>query len=72
MLDKIKLLIGQPIGVHFKNGLSVSGVLCNVNDDEIFLMEYLYQSKFIQKQYDFDLIQGIFIFPSCHDEQLLN
>ncbi len=70
MLDKIKLLIGQPIGVSFKNGLSVSGVLCNADEDEICLMEYLYQAKFIQKYYDYELIQGIYIFPSCEKEFL--
>ena len=71
MLDKIKLLIGQPIGVALKNGLSVSGVLCDADDDEICLMEYLYQAKFVQKYYDYDVIQGIYIFPS-HDEEMLN
>lgn len=70
MLDKIKLLIGQPIGVSFKNGLSVSGVLCNANEDEICLMEYLYQAKFVQKHYDYELIQGIYIYPSCDNEFL--
>ena len=71
MLDKIKLLIGQPIGVAFKNGLSVSGVLCDADEDEICLLEYLYQQKFVQKYYDYNLIQGIYIFPNC-DNDLLN
>lgn len=71
MLDKIKLLIGQPIGVSFKNGLSISGVLCEADEDEICLMEYLYQSKFVQKYYKYELIQGIYIFPS-RDIDLLN
>lgn len=46
MFEKIKYLIGKPIGVHFKNGLSVSGVLCDVSDEEISIIEYLYQEKF--------------------------
>jgi len=71
MLDKIKLLIGQPIGVALKSGLSVSGVLCDADEDEICLLEHLYQAKFVQKYYDYDLIQGIYIFPSC-DNDLLN
>ncbi|HWK23855.1 MAG TPA: hypothetical protein VNS08_12560 [Ureibacillus sp.] len=68
MLDKIKLLIGQPIGVAFKNGLSVSGVLCDADEDEICLLEYLYQAKFTQKYYNYNLIQGIYIFPSCKND----
>ncbi|MEL3961545.1 hypothetical protein MKZ01_09730 [Lysinibacillus endophyticus] len=70
MLDKIKLLIGQPIGVAFKNGLSVSGVLCDADENEICLMEYLYQAKFVQKYYNYEQIQGIYIFPSCENEFL--
>ncbi|MBB5148726.1 MULTISPECIES: hypothetical protein [Ureibacillus] len=70
MFEKIKYLIGQPIGVSFKNGLSVSGVLCSANEHEISLMEYLYQEKFIQRHYDFHMIQGIYMFPSCSDEYL--
>lgn len=70
MLEKIKYLIGKPIGVSFKNGLGVSGVLCDANEEEICLMEYMYQEKFIQKQYEFKSIQGIYIFPSCTDEYI--
>lgn len=70
MLDKIKLLIGQPIGVSFKSGLSVSGVLCEATEEEISLMEYMFQAKFIQKYYEIDTIQGIYVFPSCHSEYL--
>ncbi|RHW38409.1 hypothetical protein D1B33_05885 [Lysinibacillus yapensis] len=71
MLDKIKLLIGQPIGVALKNGLSVSGVLCKADEDEICLMEYLFQARFIQKYYTYEQIQGIYIFPSS-EKELLN
>ncbi|MFC5557874.1 hypothetical protein ACFPN4_01865 [Ureibacillus thermophilus] len=70
MFEKIKYLIGKPIGVHFKNGLSVSGVLCDVSDEEISIIEYLYQEKFIQRYYDVQMIQGIYMFPSCSDEYL--
>ena len=72
MQDRIKALIGQPIGVAFKNGLSISGVLCEATDDEIVLMEYVYQSKFRQKHYDLDLIDGIYMFPSYLNDKLLN
>lgn len=70
VLEKIKYLFGKPIGVSFKNGLAVSGVLCDANEEEICLMEYMYQEKFIQKQYDFKSIQGIYIFPSCTDKYI--
>lgn len=70
MIEKIKYLIGQPIGVSLKNGLSVSGVLCDANEHKISLMEYLYQEKFIQRQYDFQMIQGIYMFPSCTDDYI--
>jgi len=72
LLDKIKTLIGQPIGVAFKNGLSVSGVLSDATEDEIILMEYVYQSKFRQKQYDLELIEGIYLFPSYQKDPYLN
>ncbi|HWL26302.1 MAG TPA: hypothetical protein VNR38_21555 [Ureibacillus sp.] len=72
MLDRIKSLIGQPIGVAFKNGLSISGVLCDANEDEIVLLEYVYQSKFRQKVYDLDLIDGIYMFPNYSTNQILN
>jgi len=72
VLDRIKSLIGQPIGVAFKNGLSISGVLCDANEDEIVLLEYVYQSKFRQKVYDLDLIDGIYMFPNYSTNQILN
>lgn len=72
MNDRIKSLVGQPIGVAFKNGLSISGVLCEVTDEEIILMEYVYHSKFRQKHYDIDLIDGIYIFPSYLTDIHLN
>lgn len=70
MFEKIKYLIGKPIGVYLKNGLSVSGVLCDANEHEISIMEYLYQEKFVQRHYDFHMIQGIYMFPSCSDGYL--
>lgn len=70
MLEKIKFLIGQPIGVSLKNGLSVSGVLCDANEDEILLLEYMYQEKFIQNQYEYKSIKGIYMFPYCREEYI--
>lgn len=72
MIERIKSLVGQPIGVELKNGLCISGVLCDATDNEIYLMEYLYQAKFIQRQYDIDFIQGIYLFPPCAINENLN
>lgn len=72
MKEKIKSLIGQPIGLEFKNGLCICGVLCDATDDVICLMEYLYQAKFIQRQYEIELIQGIYLFPTCPENEILN
>lgn len=68
----MKDYIGQPIGVEFVNGISISGILCDVTDEKIVLMEYLYQAKFVQKEYDIEFIQGIYLFPSCQKKELLN
>lgn len=72
MKEKIKSLVGQPIGVEFKNGLCISGILCDATDDVIYLMEYLYQAKFVQRQYDLEYIQGIYLFPTCTIDEHLN
>lgn len=72
MKEKIKSLVGQPIGVEFKNGLCISGILCDATDDTICLMEYLYQAKFVQRHYELDFIQGIYLFPPCAIDDRLN
>lgn len=68
---KIGHLIGQPIGVSLINGQGTSGVLCGVSEGKLLVIEYLYQSQFALKQYDFHMIQDIHGFPSCPDQQLL-
>lgn len=62
---KLKYLINQPVGVSLKNGQGVSGILCSVTNDEIYLIEYLYQSQFATKHYPLHQIQDINPFPSC-------
>lgn len=70
--EKMKDYIGQPIGIELANGVSVSGILCDVTDDKLYVMEYLYQAKFVQKEYDLELIVGVYLFPSCRKKELLN
>ncbi len=61
----IYYLINQPVGVSLMNGQGVSGVLCDITGNEIYLLEYLYQSQFALKHYPFSLIQNIYPFPPC-------
>ncbi|MDM5188908.1 hypothetical protein QUF99_16755 [Bacillus sp. DX4.1] len=66
--QKVQYLIGQPVGVSLVNGQGTSGVLCNVYGGHIYLYEYLYQSQFAMKHYDFRKIQDIHAFPNCHSQ----
>ncbi len=59
-------LINQPVGVSLINGQGVSGILCDVTNNEIYLLEYLYHSQFATKHYSFSMIQDIHPFPPCH------
>ena len=66
---KINYLIGQPVGISFTNGQGTSGILCGISGGKLQVMEYLYQSQFALKQYDFYKIQDVNGFPSCHHQQ---
>jgi|GEM_PF-671471 len=66
---KLKSLINKPVGVSLRNGQGVSGVLCNVSNRGIYLLEYLYQTQFATKHYRFDQIQDINLFPKCRDQK---
>lgn len=65
---KINQLIGQPIGISFRNGQGTSGILCSASNGQLQVIEYLYQSQFALKQYDIYTIQDINGFPSCQNE----
>ncbi|ARK32298.1 hypothetical protein [Halalkalibacter krulwichiae] len=67
--QKVWQLMGQPIGVSFKNGQGTSGVLCDAYGGQIYVMEYLYQAQFALKHYDFHSIQDINPFPHCPPQQ---
>ncbi|CAM4271177.1 hypothetical protein BAMA_20790 [Bacillus manliponensis] len=67
--QKIRHLIGQPIGISLQNGQGTSGVLCGISDNKLLVIEYLYQTQFALKQYDFNMIQDIHGFPPCKNPQ---
>lgn len=69
--QKIRHLIGQPVGVSLSNGQGTSGILCGTSDGKLLVLEYLYQSQFALKQYDFFMIQDINGFPPCTNQQPL-
>lgn len=62
---KARSLLGWPVGVSLKNGQGVAGVLCQVQADEIFVLQYLYQAQFATFHYKFSEIQDIHGFPRC-------
>ncbi|PEJ50782.1 MULTISPECIES: hypothetical protein [unclassified Bacillus (in: firmicutes)] len=69
--QKIRYLIGQPVGVSLTNGQGTSGVLCGVSDSKVLIIEYMYQAQFALKQYDFYMIQDINGFPPCQSQHPL-
>ncbi|MEC0277075.1 hypothetical protein [Peribacillus frigoritolerans] len=69
--QKIRYLIGQPVGISLANGQGTSGVLCGTSGSKLLVIEYLYQEQFALKQYDFYMIQDINGFPPCHSQQPL-
>lgn len=69
--QKVRYLIGQPIGISLANGQGTSGVLCGTSGEKLLVIEYLYQTQFALKQYDFYMIQDINGFPPCQSPQPL-
>ncbi len=65
-------MIGNPVGVSLKNGKGTSGVLCDIKNDVLYLIEYMYQDKFAMKQYGFDKISDVMNFPPCPPESNKN
>ena len=64
-IKRVPYLIGRPIGISFMNGQGTSGFLCGVQNNQLFVYEYLYQAQFAMKHYDFRQIQDIHAFPNC-------
>lgn len=63
--DNLPYLMNQPVGVSLRNGQGVSGVLCDVSHNTVYLMEYMYQTQYATKHYPFNQIQNITPYPSC-------
>ena len=64
----IQSLINHPVGVSLRNGTGVSGILCKVTKDEIYLLEYLYHTQFATKHYLLSQIQDIIPYPRCSSQ----
>ncbi|MDF2923453.1 MAG: hypothetical protein K0R57_2367 [Paenibacillaceae bacterium] len=63
--EKAISLMGSPIGVSFMNGQGTSGVLCGLENGELFVMEYLYHAQFAMKHYPVSSIEDVHAFPAC-------
>jgi NurA-like 5'-3' nuclease len=68
-MDRLYRLIGQPVGISLRNGRGISGVLCDVRGNYIYVLEYLYAQQFATFKYRFDEIQNIYRFPSCRSRR---
>ncbi|MGO4886625.1 hypothetical protein ACJ2A9_02615 [Anaerobacillus sp. MEB173] len=62
---KIPYLMGQPVGVSFTDGTGTSGILCDADGGQIYVLEYLYHTQFALKHYDYKTIQDLLPFPPC-------
>ncbi|MFP3884820.1 hypothetical protein HPB58_06420 [Priestia filamentosa] len=69
--QKIRYLIGKPVGISLTNGQGTAGILCGTSGSKLLVIEYLYQAQFTLKQYDFYMIQDINGFPPCQNQQPL-
>lgn len=65
--NDLPYLINQPVGVSLTNGQGTSGILCDASNGIVYLLEYLYQTQFALKQYQFNQIQNITPFPPCNN-----
>ena len=65
IIHKAQSLIGRNVGISFTNGQGVSGVICGVRHNEIYVLQYLYQKQFATFHYPVSGIQDIHPFPPC-------
>lgn len=63
--QKARALIGRPAGISLKNGQGVSGVICSVDADQVYVLQYLYAFQFATFHYAFQDINDILPFPPC-------
>lgn len=63
--QKASMLIGKPVGISLANGQGVSGVLCSIENGEIFVLQYLYAFQFATFHYALQDVKDILPFPPC-------
>lgn len=59
---KAASMIGSPVGVSLVTGEGASGILCGLENGELFLMEY--NTQFAVKQYPLESVQDVNVFPA--------
>lgn len=62
----MQYLINQPVGVSLTDGTGVSGILCSITHQEIYLLEYLYHTQFALRRYPLIQIRDVLPFPPCN------
>lgn len=65
MQQKALYLMGRPVGISLKNGRGVSGILCRVENGEIYVMQYMYATQFATFHYPLSEINDIMAYPAC-------
>ncbi|GMK48151.1 hypothetical protein PghCCS26_52810 [Paenibacillus glycanilyticus] len=63
--QKAMMLIGRPVGISLRNGQGVSGVICNVQGGQVYIMQYMYATQFATFHYSFNDINDILPYPAC-------
>jgi hypothetical protein len=63
--QKASGLIGTPVGISLKNGQGVSGVLCSIQQGQLYVMQYLYQTQFATFHYPLQDVADINPYPAC-------
>lgn len=57
--------IGKPVGITFKDGTGVSGVLCVITENTFTLREFQINNFFPLKTYQIRTVKSAFRFPGC-------
>lgn len=62
---RIENMVGEPVGISLHGGKSVAGVLCGIEGETVYIMEYLSHNQFTVNTYTFEMIRDANYFPSC-------
>ena len=63
--------LNKPEGVSLADGTGVSGVLCSYDNNQIYIMQYLYHTQFATMHYPYSQIQNVIPFPPCQQPGVL-